>query len=341
MKKLIFIFFLSSFCFGQGDKIIEDTIFLDVDWLETKSRNSAMYFRGAWFNSEDSVWLVHDYYLETNSIQMIGSYKNTIRPYNQTGEFNYYYKNGKIRANYYFDNGKMTGNASLFYPNGNPELIRQYKDGVQIDTVWSYYENGKLREIKYLNKNYDDSNPADAEKEFVVVSWWNEKGEQLISNGNGIKIENFPDGKKKQTIEYSLGFPHGEWVQYNEKKKVVSRMNFKNGKFISGTMYLGKRKKEVFATLHREPRFNGGIKALDEYVSKNTGKCKEAHSDEITLMINIDKEGNASFDQVLSGNVSHCQYEEIEQLVQKMPKWMPAIRYGQFVESTYVIRIRN
>lgn len=116
-------------------------------------------------------------------------------------------------------------------------------------------------------------------------------------------------------------------------------MTFKNGKFISGLMY-PKKKKDIFATLYREPRFPGGVKAIDDYVQKNTGKCKEGFKEEVTIMILISETGQPEFDQILNGDVSHCQFEELEELVKKMPKWTPAVRYGRYVESTYVIRVK-
>jgi len=317
---------------------INDTIFLDNNWFETIDRTKAEYYRGKLYNSADSTYLVHDFYLETFTIQMIGVYKYTVKNSHQIGEFNYYYKSGIVRARYNYKKGKFNGSSTRYYNNGNVQSIENYKNGFLSDTLKYFYESGKIKEIKYTNPNYNPENFAEAEKEFQLISLWDENGNQQIKDGNGTRVDYFENGKKRVSIEYVNGFPHGEWIQYKVKKGIVSKMNFKNGVFISGVMY-PKRNKDIFATLYRAPRFPNGVKALDEFVSKQINKCKEAFKEEILLMINISDNGEASFDQIISGDYSHCQYEELVELVRHMPKWIPAVRYGVYVESTFVVRI--
>lgn len=340
MKILLFIFtLLTTFSVHAQNPVIKDTIFLDNVWLETPYRSAATYFRGAWYNADDSTWLVLDYYIENNSIQMVGHYKKKIRPQNQIGEFKYYYKNGNLRALYFYKDGFVHGKSILYYENGKPEISRTFENGRLKDTVYSYYENGNTREIKVVNSAYNAEDAALTETEFILLDYYHSDGTHQVVNGTGAKIEYYSNGLKKVTIQYQDGFPHGEWVQYDEKKKVISKMTFKNGKFISGIMY-PKKKKDIFASLYREPRFPGGVKELDAYLQRNTGKCKEAFQNEIIIMIRVNENGVPEFDQVISGDVTHCQYEELTDLVNKMPTWTPAIRYGRYVEATYVIRVK-
>lgn len=339
MKKWFWIALLPLSSLAQPSLVITDTLFLDKNWNETTNRSEALYYRGTWFNSADSTYLVHDFYLETFTIQMIGVYKNKIKPQNQLGEFRYFYKNGNLRAVYHFSKGMMNGESILYYENGVEEVRRKFLNGQLTDTLFFNYENGQPREIRCVNASFDPENLAEAEKEYKLIACWNIDGEPQVMNGSGTKIEYYPNGVKRQTIEYSEGYPNGEWIQYDDKKKIISKMIFKNGKFISGLMY-PKKKKDIFAALYREPRFPGGIKALDEFVIRNTGKCKEAMKSEVTVMIQISEEGQPEFEQILSGDVSHCQYEELEELIRKMPRWNPAVRYGRYVESTYVLRVR-
>lgn len=320
--------------------IISDTIFLDADWIQTSNRGEAKYYRGAWYHLSDSTWLVNDFFLDTRTIQMVGIYSQKIKPQNQIGEFRYYYSNGNLRAVYNFRRGVMNGTSTLYYENGNKEVERKFADGKLTDTVRLFYENGAPREIRKINTDFDAENYAESEKQYHLIAFWSEYGVQQITNGNGIKIDYYPNGQKRQSIEYSNGFPNGEWIQYNEKKKVISKMIFKNGKFISGQMY-PKRRNDIFASLYRAPRFPGGLKALDEFVNKNTGRCTDdIQSAEITVMISVTENGKASYEQVLSGEISNCQFEELEEMIRKMPDWTPAIRYGRYVESTHVLRVK-
>ena len=337
MKRWIVILFFPLIASAQ-DFVIEDTVFLDQNWNETSNRAEALYYRGTLYNEQDSTYLIHDYYLESFTIQMIGVYKGKIKPQNQTGEFRYYYKNGNLRALYNFSGGSMNGESILYFENGQQEVKRKYKQGQLTDTLFFNYENGTRKEIRYVNPEFDPENMAEAEKEFKLIAYWGVDGEAQVVNGKGTKIEYYADGTKRQTVEYNNGFPDGDWIQYNEKKKAISKMVFKNGKFISGLMY-PKKKKDIFATLYREARFPGGIKAIDDFVVKNTGRCKESIKSEITIMIRISETGEPEFEQILSGDTNFCQYDELESLVNKMPKWNPAVRYGRYVESTYVIRV--
>ena len=328
---------LSSFSYSQ-DFEITDTIFLDKNWTETKDRKEALYYRGALYNEKDCTYLVHDYYLDLFTIQMTGVYWKQIKPSNQIGEFKYYYKNGNYRAIYNFKNGRFHGESRRYYDNGNVESIEKFWNGRLVDTLYYFYSNGKSKEVKFVNPNFDDENFSESEKQFRLLSYWDEKGNQQIINGKGTKVEYYTNGRKRYSIEYLSGFPHGDWIQYNEKKKIISKMYFKNGTFIRGMMY-PRRKKDIFAGLYREPRYPGGAKALDEFVKKNTAKCEEALQSSVLIIINITTDGIASFDQIISGNVSHCQFDELQEMVKKMPKWTASVRYGNYVESTYVIRI--
>lgn len=328
---------ISSISFSQDFEII-DTVFLDKNWTETKNRSEALYYRGTLYNPSDSTFLVHDYYIDIFTIQMVGVYKFQIKPSNQIGEFKYYYKNGNYRAIYNFKNGRFHGDSKRFYSNGNVESIEHFWNGRLADTLYYFYDNGKPKEVKFVNPSFDDENFSESEKQFRILAYWDANGNQQIINGKGTKVEYYTNGRRRYSIEYLNGFPHGDWIQYRDNKKIISKMYFKNGTFISGMMY-PRRKKDIFAGLYREPRYPGGVKALDEFVRKNTAKCEEALQSSVLIMITITTEGVASFDQIISGNVSHCQFDELQEMVKKMPKWTASIRYGNYVESTYVIRI--
>jgi len=338
LKKLIFIALLPISTLAQ-DFAFTDTVFLDRNWIETQNRKEALYYRGVKPSKNDSTYLVHDFYIDNGSIQMRGTYKYEIKHGNQNGKFEFYYKNGNLKASYYYVNGKFEGKSTRYYENGNIESIEKFCNGKLCDTLRYFYENGAPHEVKFVNQNFDSDNLAEAEKEFLILYHWDVKGNLQITNGYGTKVDYYSNGKKRTSIEYVNGYPHGEWLQYTNKKKLKSKMIFKNGLFISGVMYQ-KRKKDIFATLYREPRYPNGIKALDDFVSKNTNKCKEFIKSEVLVMITVSETGDAQFEQILSGDVSHCQYDELTEMVKHMPKWLPAIRYGNYVESTYIIRVR-
>jgi hypothetical protein len=206
LKKWIIILLLPLSVSAQ-DFVITDTIFLNKDWYETKSRAEANYYRGAWYTAEDSTWLVHDFYLETFTIQMIGVYKKSIKPYNQIGEFRYYYKNGNVRAYYNYKDGKMHGTSVLYYENGNPEIKQKFDNGKMVDTIYTYYKDGNPKEIKYINPDFDPEISAEAEKEFKLISFWDAEGKQQIQNGNGTKSSTILTVLNAYRLNTPMAFP--------------------------------------------------------------------------------------------------------------------------------------
>ena len=66
--------------------------------------------------------LVHDYYLATGNLQMIGTYIKEMKPTNQHGEFRYFYPDGTIKAIYDYTYGIINGELKRFYHNGRYHL---------------------------------------------------------------------------------------------------------------------------------------------------------------------------------------------------------------------------
>lgn len=340
MKKLLIILFFSPLLANaQQHAASHDTIFLDVNWNITKYRPLAKYYREMSELDEDSMILVHDYYLENHAVQMVGTYIKEMKPSNQHGRFKYFYPNGNIKAIYDYQYGIIHGELERYYNNGQLKSVEQFDMGTKIDTTWTYFNNGQLHKILVINKNFSDANPSDKFTRNKLVAAWTRDGEQLIEKGSGEYKEFFLSGKLKSTTEYENGFPHGKWIKYSgHKKKKSCVMTFKHGQFIKGEMY-DNGKKDIFSSLHRKAYFPTGIIGLEEFIDYHVGQCEDGFSNEVIILVNISTTGQVSLDQIISGNINACQEEEINVLIKNMPQWKPAVYDGKYVEGSTSIKL--
>ncbi|MCB9224093.1 MAG: hypothetical protein H6582_07965 [Crocinitomicaceae bacterium] len=316
-----------------------DTIFLDVSWNITQYRELAKYYRETYYNSEDSLLTVHDYYLSSGRKQMVGDYLKTLRPENRHGKFQYFYENGELKATYDFYYGILHGEIRQYYGNGQLRSIERYDFGTRIDTTWSYFSNGQIHKIQVQNKDFSPKNPSDKFKKTRLIYAYGKDGEPQVLSGEGTYIEYFLSGKKKVEIEYEDGFPNGKWIRYTGvKKKVASEMTFKHGTFIKGEIYENK-KKDIFSSLNRKAYFPTGIKGLDKFIDDHVGGCTDGFKNEVIVLLSVSTDGIVFLDQIITGNVSPCQLEEIQNLIRNMPPWVPAVADGVYVEGSQSIRI--
>lgn len=342
MRFLIGILLISNICFSQEPIIPDgDTIFLDKNWKETDLAENASYYRLTSYNETENLLTVHDFFLGSNTFQMIGYYKGKdVNRRNQHGEFTFFYVDGSIKAVYNYSNGFYNGELKKYHPNGNLSSIYYYRNGVQIDSIIKYYPNGSLKSLEYINAEFDRSDPAMQKTATLLMTYVDSSGVRQISNGNGIYREYFLNGKTKLEIEYLHGLPHGNWTRYSGKrrKKIDSRMVFKNGRFIKGVMYTN-GKKDVFSSLYRQTYYPSGIKGLNKFIEENTGQCPDPIKGNISVLVTVSTHGHVSFEQIISGNVNACQLEEIKLMVKNMPDWKPAIRDGRYIEGSFTMMV--
>ncbi|UKN02206.1 hypothetical protein K6119_01575 [Paracrocinitomix mangrovi] len=341
MKKLLFtILFLLTFklSFTQAATRESDTLYLDQHWVVTQ-KDEATYYRKTKFRP-DSLLEVKDYYVSTNNLQMLGYYKGKMNDANRMGKFLFYYEDGTLSASYDFQYGIAHGEIRKYYENGNLKSIQRYDLGAQIDTSWEYYSNGQIHTIQVENDEYLDKNPSDKYKKRRLIMAYSVDGGIQVKDGNGIKRDYFLSGKVKSVINFQNGFPHGKWVNYTgRKKKKQSILHFKDGRFIKGEIYR-KGKNDIFSSLSRGAHYPSGFSDLKKYIKTTTGFCKEGFKNEVEVMIHVSASGEVSFEQIIAGNVSPCQLEEIQQMVKNMPAWTPAINEGEYVDGseTFIVR---
>lgn len=186
-----------------------------------------------------------------------------------------YFEHGQIKSWNLFSFGEQLGEQKEWYKNGNSKKV------VTIDPVTKtvkeqlFYDNGQLEEEhtsdktaqrigKWLKFWKDGSKKLEAEfKDDMVYfeNYWNEKGEQLLTNGNGLYINEYSmfegklhrneqeyknykrDGKQWSYIngiltlyqEMKDGKEHGTTRMYDDKGNLKEEVFYENGREIKRT----------------------------------------------------------------------------------------------------------
>ncbi len=196
--KVIFLFVLFSFLamdllFSQ-DTI---TIFYDKNWDEISNKDSAVYYRKAFLDS-NRVWTAHDYYI-SNKIQMTGTYKSK-KLKSKHGHFIYYYENGQKKSEGIYINNNNEGIWTYWDEGGeihsSGKFLKNEKEG-----LWKYwYANGQLKGEEIFKKGLINSATG------------------YYENGN-ISVKGNYMNEKKQ----------GEWTYWNIDGRIILKGNFNNG----------------------------------------------------------------------------------------------------------------
>lgn len=115
-----------------------------------------------------------------------------------TGTYHSYYENGQVKSEIPLVNGLKSGSMILYFPNGQVNEIRAYKDGKMDGTWLTFTEKGS----KVAEANY-----ADGLK----------NGKWFIWDENGVL---------RYDMTYQKGQKAGLWIIYDEKGNKVSERNY-------------------------------------------------------------------------------------------------------------------
>jgi antitoxin component YwqK of YwqJK toxin-antitoxin module len=142
----------------------------------------------------------------------------------ETGDWIYYYENGKKKAQGKFINGKKNGEWKYFYNNGRIQQTGSYT-GSKLSGIWKwYYETGELLKEEYFIYGQLDGEAAEYNKLGNIIS----KGNYIEGNKEG--EWNYIIGDQKYIGKYVFNEKNGEWISYYIDKDKIS---FK-GKFLQG-----------------------------------------------------------------------------------------------------------
>ncbi len=141
MKYLLttILIFITAFSFSQNKR---DTIYMNEDWDVTKIIDSAKYYRI--IKEADGLYYVTDYYIESDSVQMTGAYKDYAQKIRE-GEFVYYSKKGLVTKRTNYKNGLLHGSLSSYYDTGELHYTDHFVNDSSHGDFIVYYRNGSIR----------------------------------------------------------------------------------------------------------------------------------------------------------------------------------------------------
>lgn len=219
MRTISILIYLLFFCLDYSTGQRKDTVYLDKNRNETKSKNFK-YYRIA---IEDSGLIkVIDYY-RSGKIHMTGTYKS-INFNNPTGQFFNYKKNGHILQQIIYESFKYTGLLTQFKNYLN--LISPLPDS---NSIWINYRKGRtIWGIGYV------SDSCSCKSRFLYLSKRGDLYFQMsfINNQSDGRYIHYYYNKVGINGQYKAGKKNGEWVFYDQDSRIYKKVNYLSGKVI-------------------------------------------------------------------------------------------------------------
>lgn len=287
MKKFITVFFsLIAFSLFSQEKLC-----YNANWVEIKCSQDFQYYRIIPKNKDNNgLYPVKDYY-KNNILQMEGTYSDAFYR-RKTGEFKYYYENGKISAIENWKNNKIFGDFKKWYPNG---------------------------QLKFEGK-YDK--PEGTE---IYTNFWEENGNQLIKNGAGFYQEKEEDGSFEEG-QMKDGKKDGIWKGYNAVSDFKYEEKYNLGDFVEGISTYNSNK-YPYKNLQEIVYPVKGVDDFRNFISNNYSPpariVKKKNVIAIDVIVIIDESGNI-YDVIPENIIDNNVSQKIVKTVKKYPgKFIP------------------
>lgn len=239
---------------------------------------------------------------------------------------------------------KEVGLKTVFYPSGNRKFEGSM-DGSRIG-VWTFwYENGNLgKQINYGNEQNST---------YLIVSYWDEAGNQKVKNGNGeFEYFDFENCKCEVHVlgqetsargKVVRGKEEGVWVGTFRSGTLKYVEKYKSGKLVEGKSYdeMGSENKYTF--IYEMPEFAAGHEKMYKIISKSLKYPSDAAKDKIEgtvfIFLIVEIDGTIS-DISVAKSIYPSLDEEALKAVAKLTKWTVAKERGQAIKIKTMVPIK-
>ena len=283
-----------------GAKLTPVTIYYDKDWNQV-GKEAASYYRLAQKDSLQRInSLVKDYYGD-GTVQMKGHYTNDLKD----GVFFY------------------------FHPNGWYESAGMYNNDESVGKWQHFYENKQIKseELFSLGKH-------------TFLNFWNEKGDQLLSEGTGIYFEKFANGAMKEYGFYKKGVKDSIWKGYYENGKPYYIEQWKEGQLFNGRSLSESGKHFEYTEEYIEPTPVGGSQSFMEFIKAKTGypttNVKKLPEGIVFIELTVDTNGVITHMEPYTKIGAGCEYQAME-IIKHRPKFHSALLRGIPVKEKLLV----
>jgi len=301
-----------------------------------KDKNWATYYRKIFLGTDETVGVL-DYY--QSGIRKMSGFFETKEMLTKVGHFIYYdHQGNKIREGN-FENDEKVGEWQSWFASGSKISEGVYKDG-KMNGLWNgWYENGARRyEGVYINDKEDGE----------WFQWYGNdtlknKGNYLAGKREGEWKLWFKDGGIEQEGVYIEDKREGEWLFYFESGLVSATVEYENDKGLKVVFWNEEGVEVPFdGVLERDPEFKGGVKAMNQFISKKLYYPELAREQSIqgTVYIQflVQKDGTLSEFEVLK-SVHPLLDDEAMRVLKLMPRWTPGVSHNRIIDLEFIIPV--
>jgi hypothetical protein len=248
-----------------------------------------------------------------------------------------YYKSGKIQMRGATSNRNVirkTGNFIYYYENGNKKTIINYRDNRPTGDFFEFYENGKMKYVaEKLIVDVKSDNKVGFASDEKIKNYWNEKGEQIVTDGYGFMDSKNGRGKLVNYVKDSI------WTGSIKNTKSTYIEKYDKGTFISGVRIDSNNVENKYTALESKPYPKKGMKHFYEYIGRNYKTPNmQGLKGKVFVSFVVDKDGHLTDIRVIK-EIGFGTGEEAIRVIKGYGDWIPGEQRGQKVRCSFGIPI--
>lgn len=247
---------------------------------------------------------IRDYY-KSGGIAMKGATAKRME-ISKTGAFLYFYENGKRKSIINYENDKPYGGYFGFYESGKKKV-----EGEWIDN----------KETVIPNIN--------------IKTYWDEKGVQIVKDGNGFFDEIYGLGKGK----ILNNFKDSIWVGENKNFKFTYTEKYNKGQLISGVSIDSNNEEHKYTVSEVRPVPKKGMDDFYKHIGRTfRAPNVEGLKGKIYVTFVVEKDGSINNIKVLR-DIGYGSGAEAIRAVSSYKGWVPGEQRGIKVRCTFSMPI--
>lgn len=204
-------------------------------------------------------------------------------------------------------------------------------------------DNGITKDIKEAHsfivvKKYPDSYQRLDYKIGAPLERLRNYSDSTLTVLQGNYYEYTADGRIAKSGFYQNNLKEDDWYQYDDTGKVILEEKYVNGvliKTINPDTIKKEERVDAIQDVDKEATFGKGDRDWIKYLSKNLNAdlgVNSVNGGEVRVMFVVNKEGKC-VDVHLKKSVEFILDEEVIRIIEKSPKWQPAIQNGRIINA--------